>query len=102
MAGLGSEIGGEGFCQLWMEVSSVRQAPEGSAVPTMEAIWSPERKNPASFSLGHPLAPSLPRLLGTCLWHFYSLQGTVLGLGAEPRRANSGLEQLTARMQRQV
>lgn len=80
-----------------MEVTSVRQTLEGATVPTMEMIWLPETKDPASLSLTHALAHCLAQLLGKYLWSFYSLPGTMLGMGAEPKRANSDLEMRTAK-----
>lgn len=46
------------------------------------------REKEPSFLLSHsPPAPLLAQLLGTCLWRFYSLPGTVLGLGGRAKKS---------------
>lgn len=101
MEGSGFDTG-EAFCRLSMEVTSVRQIPEGATVLTAEMVWLPEKKDPVSFSVTHSLAHLFAQLLGKCLWSLYSLAGTVLSMGAEPKGANSGFEMLTAKMEMQI
>lgn len=55
-----------------------------------------------SSSLTLLLTRSRAQVLGKCLWSFYSLPGTVLGVGAEPERAERGLERLTAKPEAQM